>query len=98
MPNRSSRHRQTIFSLFNNNLAIDEIAGPQLVLFVIEFGLELDRAGRLINLDVNRMNLAATQRRNSVLGVGSDRQLVNPSDTLLRASSLAGTVMITEIG
>src|SRR5262245_19584853 len=72
------RDGQAIATVFDDDLAIDKIARPELVLFVIEVGLELDCPGSLIDGVVDRLNLSTTERDNAVLGVSYDRQIGQP--------------------
>ena len=75
MLDRFGGDREPIVTTLDHDLAVDEIARPQLGSFVGEIGLQLDRAGRRIDNVVDRLHLAAIKQRNPVLLVGGDRQI-----------------------
>ena len=56
------RHCQGIRLGSDDNLDLDEGAGPELVIFVVEAGLQLDGAARLIDLVVDDLELAFRQQ------------------------------------
>ena len=75
MLDRDRRDRQPVVAVFDHDLAIDEIAGPQPGALVGKIGLQLDRAGRRVDDVVDRLDLAAIEQRDAVLLVGHHRQI-----------------------
>ena len=64
------RHHHHLAQRVDQHPHIDELAGPELEIGIGKFGLELHRAGGLIDLIVDHQHLAAVERR---LAVGAER-------------------------
>src|SRR5260370_29188050 len=68
------RNSQAVMPRIEKQPRVDKFAGPELVRAVAKIRLELDRAGSLQDLVVNKAELAFIQEDRIILVVGKDRE------------------------
>ena len=95
---RRRRHHQRLRQGLDLEADIDELARPELVVGVGEFGLELERAGGLVDLVVDAGELAGVDYGDAVIAEHVDRERPLAAAALTRMICCCGRLNHTAIG